>query len=1011
MAVSSLDTRLTVLIVVVLLLGLVPSGIAAQDDGDDAGNECPEGLVYDPAQEMCVVPENVSDGEDPVDTGDANDEVADTGEDDPDGTDDASDEIDDSTDGTSGDDDADEMTGDDGDVEDDQADDEINSTDPETVAEFSLASYACPADVDPRDGTGDRETRCSEDGSPAFSYTVAVDSATIGTWTLETDGMQPGTIAVAGGETPIPAGTMTITMSPAEGWLPALVLCVIYDAGGTAHTDMPDIASGVVSFAAVAGDAISCAWYNVPGRQVNLDDAQGVVGNPPTQTGVIVTFTVRNCAAGTTAESNLSASCTTPGAGITFTQTNETTSIAALNTDVDGTVRFDNVQAGEWAFIETLPSGFGEPLVYCNGTFDLATQEKQMELLFGNQIRMRISNFDLTDGFVDCSWFNIPALGADDGPQIFLQVRRCERSVSGLTSVADGEARCPTALPGRAITLQLDGTVFGTETTASNGQAFFTRLPTTNGVAQAKLNLQLDGSEASAGVFCDNNHGTDTFEAIELIHTSGNGIQSFLINGETMRCSWFVAAFAAPNPNVTPGAGPGDSGEGMTVYGRLCPEGVDGSTASQELCTQNLSGYKVTVLNVSHFNVTQPFDGVMYYRMDAGTFDYYSLSREFTWDFPEIPYYSAATYVCDALRADGTTDVQSGEVVNTNVSFTIIWNPGDSILCSVYYLAPATAGGDGAAQAVVGKPVPDVESVDAGLYFYLRLCPNPLPANSSRKEVCVQPIKNARNTMTIDGQIWHGGDFSIHPQVGVDQANTTDWSVDYITGEAMITIQPIPGMGDPTYRCDIRRANGSEEGAVGTLDRNNVVLTQTWNLGDRIVCTLYFQQEGENDRTTDDDKAGNQQGLVADPAGEADTEAAAAGSNTLTIQFWTCPAGVDPAADVVALMGQCAIDATPRSITVAGTAASVTGSASWPFAEPTISATQPGGVTASSAWCSSSWVENGEEGGDFPDTIAPENGVLTVTVSHPETTVYCDWFLFGATGMAPAPVAVLRKAA
>jgi hypothetical protein len=113
----------------------------------------------------------------------------------------------------------------------------------------------------------------------------------------------------------------------------------------------------------------------------------------------------------------------------------------------------------------------------------------------------------------------------------------------------------------------------------------------------------------------------------------------------------------------------------------------------------------------------------------------------------------------------------------------------------------------------------------------------------------------------------------------------------------------------------------------------------------------------------------------------------------------------------VDLLLACAMDQQPRELILqidgGSQPATVTGSAMWEFADLTVNVTQPEGINGSSVWCSSTWEDNGEDAAEFPDTVNLADGALTITVGHPATTVYCDWFLFGtpaATGETPLAI-------
>ena len=65
----------------------------------------------------------------------------------------------------------------------------------------------------------------------------------------------------------------------------------------------------------------------------------------------------------------------------------------------------------------------------------------------------------------------------------------------------------------------------------------------------------------------------------------------------------------------------------------------------------------------------------------------------------------------------------------------------------------------------------------------------------------------------------------------------------------------------------------------------------------------------------------------------------------------------------------------------------VSGSATWEFLDPTISA-DIGTALPSSAWCTTESIVGDGNVAAIPDQIALDGGLLTVTVSQPATAVY-----------------------
>jgi hypothetical protein len=210
-------------------------------------------------------------------------------------------------------------------------------------------------------------------------------------------------------------------------------------------------------------------------------------------------------------------------------------------------------------------------------------------------------------------------------------------------------------------------------------------------------------------------------------------------------------------------------------------------------------------------------------------------------------------------------------------------------------------------------------------------------------------------------------------------------------GDATFTIAPQAPAGYdlPGYHCSIVRPNGGGGGKVVRLTADTPWHDLAWASDSDVTCTYYFPVVAGS--------AG--QGLAAGDGATGQDEDAASGTNTLTIQIWTCPTGFDPAADQAQLLVECAVDVESRDLNITTddetTALAVVGSGQWEFQSDAISV-EIGGDLTSTVWCSSGWIENGEDGGDFPAVAPMEGSSLTLTVSHAATTIYCDWFVFAA---------------
>jgi hypothetical protein len=677
---------------------------------------------------------------------------------------------------------------------------------------------------------------------------------------------------------------------------------------------------------------------------------------------VPVSFYVLNCPAGTVVTDDLSTKCTTPAAGITFTVANETETLTTGTTDSGGTVQFSDVPTGEWGFIETLPAGFGEPLVFCNGTFGegpVDYREEQVDVLFGNQARLflREGPGGLAESYVDCTWANIPAAGADNGPQIFIQARRCviDLNMPDNANLADAEALCPEELSGKSFTVDVNGEEIEYDTSLDNGQVFFTKLPAPNGGGMYGITVSLGNREQVLAVFCDNNFGADVFHAVTTTVTNGNRIDQEMYEGQTMRCSWFIAAYPPVNPNITPVPGASTDYLVIQIYNRECPATVDMSAPSTDLCPQDVTGVAFDITWNGELRETQTnsgTNGLLLFQPGGMTGSYLFTPRS-------VEGYGDLRYSCEFAQANGAA-ASTGILTTGAPGIPIEFDGTGGVLCVVYYQAASDQ---------------FVQEVDPGVILMARLC-NP-GADLTQGDVdtaCPTAAAGIAFSVDMSGESY------------VDTTTNTEGVIDLPlpVGDATFSITPQApaGYGLPGYLCSIIRPDGAGGGKVVRLTTDVPSHDLAWSSDSETTCTYYFPVVAE-DQAADEENAGEDSEIPV--------------RNNLTIQFWICPTGVDPAADQADLLFSCSNDPESHSLTVTidgeVTEQTVTGNAIWEYDSPDFTADIGDGFT-SSVWCSSSWLDDGETNSDFPETVALEGGALTLTAGHSATTSYCDWFIF-----------------
>ena len=492
------------------LLALAPPSATAQP----AENPCPDGQVYVPEQDVCI-PE---------------DELP------PDG---ATEDPFIQPSGTGGEQSLDE------------AEQDLANVDMGNILGIELRHFACDAGVDPRLQTGDISASCTGASRPAFTYTVTIRDRFASSVTMQTgDGTWGAARFESTPDQPMPEGPMIIAMTPVTGWEPSWVTCTIQQYHGAQRFIEPPISGNAVTLELQIGDTATCAWFNVatgPEDQnavVDPGEGQGVVGNPLEPTGAAVSLSTYLCPAGTTATDDLVAGCTQRASGMVFSLVTPTETLASQTSDADGGVFFPDVAPGDYGISAVLPAGYGEPIVVCYHAFASGiVEEGGQDIVLGNQFRFTV--FGAGES-LECAWYNVPAQGADDGPNIFIEARTCNAGtpISPSMSLAEAQNACQTFYIDLEFSvLSGDQVVATAQTNAdflSPGQVFFTKLPLPASGIYGIIAGVREG-ERTLTVFCDQDFGDGNFQIVP-VQVSGNRLDQELgmLAGDTMRCTWFI---------------------------------------------------------------------------------------------------------------------------------------------------------------------------------------------------------------------------------------------------------------------------------------------------------------------------------------------------------------------------------------------------------------------------------------------------------------------------------------
>jgi hypothetical protein len=298
------------LVVLFLIASVLPISIpaAAQDDN------CPEGLVYYPEGEICLLPENVptdDTAEEPSDdTDDAvEDDVTDEGddtsdedlsEDQSDGADeDQSDALDDGTDEEDVADDVVDDAGDMEDMEEEQPGDEASGA----IVNLTLTSHACPALWDPAVKSVDESLAgCTATPGAELTYSILYAG------TEQLISVAPADFDLAGAGVPLMAGTWTIRENGGES--DPYAACTITAAdGGVGEAIQQAVPGGSLDVELADGEALDCDWFSTRELATLVGEGSGAIPSLTVTSGFVHTASGDRTAAifGTWSISRLSA--------------------------------------------------------------------------------------------------------------------------------------------------------------------------------------------------------------------------------------------------------------------------------------------------------------------------------------------------------------------------------------------------------------------------------------------------------------------------------------------------------------------------------------------------------------------------------------------------------------------------------------------------------------------------------------------------------------------------------
>ncbi len=327
----------------------------------------------------------------------------------------------------------------------------------------------------------------------------------------------------------VPTGAVSIVEQVPAGYGEPIVYCITNapDDQAPGDTEGQQVLDGnqVLMIMPEGGD-INCSWYNVPSDSTDTGDGDGTIS-----------IFKGECPVGFDAYSadvyDLAFTCGVPQADVTFLLSDGASAIASSTSDASGSIGFTDVPAIPVSIVEQVPTGYGEPIVYCisNVPGDQQVGDTiQQQVWDGNQI---IHLMEAGES-LSCTWYNVPA---GDGGIVIVHKWTCP-SDPGFSDAIESQfedAGC-TRTNGIDFTLSYGIDTILTQITGGNeGATFWDNLPATD----IHLTESIPGGYGEPIVYCSSQFpgtptplGFDTPEVIEgLIATS-------LEPNERLDCWW-----------------------------------------------------------------------------------------------------------------------------------------------------------------------------------------------------------------------------------------------------------------------------------------------------------------------------------------------------------------------------------------------------------------------------------------------------------------------------------------
>lgn len=406
----------------------------------------------------------------------------------------------------------------------------IPSTEPGTI---TIHKWQCPDGTAPEPTYVWYSTNCT---TPMNDVTFTLDQPGDTDQQSNTGDSIPGVVTFGS----LPTGPYEIAESVPDGYAIGKVFCyVAAGQNGLANPPYEEraLTDSTLAFTLESGQIVTCQWYNIPAEAGTVTVYKWDC-TPGTESGRELEYYQGGLPNQNTGP------CETEHLNIPFTLT-DGAGDHPKPTQANGTQWSDVVvdTNGRITIKETIPDGYGDPMVYC-GTLDEDTQSLVQSTGGTVAVTPASSPFDY-----QCNWYNIPYQAGT----VTIHKWECPQGMEIEQTLSAHQTNCTQAMDN--VTFTLTDSKGPRAKMTSGGMVEWTDVAIEPITVSEEIPF---GYSTQPYVSCD----FDSTNALPLTYSVINGVLTATLNhpGQKIICHWFNQYL-----------GPGD----LTIYKWTCPEGYD----------------------------------------------------------------------------------------------------------------------------------------------------------------------------------------------------------------------------------------------------------------------------------------------------------------------------------------------------------------------------------------------------------------------------------------------------